>query len=235
MLGFLNTIFKLKIFLICLILLLGGVIYFMSLNYLSGWSVNNILNIGSLILSIVLPFIIGYYYNIYHNQKSAIEELSKNVIGLLEYANELESLSRDEKFLNEYNVMGMCYDAPFFRKEISMLYILGIYFNNVKWYEHQMYNLPINFKELISKICKKYLEIDPLMIKYDHISLEIITGVLPPYRYKYHNTNDILKEFFDLLIHNSKNSYKSTFKEIFDDLNKVKIEKYNIDGEWQYT
>lgn len=121
------------------------------------------------------------------------------------------------------------------RKEISMLYILGIYFDNVKWYEHQMYNLPIDFKECINEICKKYLKIDPLMKKYTFISLELITGVLPPYHYTYHNTNSLLKEFFELLISNSKNSYKSSFEDILKDLNNVKIEKYYIDDEEEYT
>lgn len=211
------------------------VIYFMSLNYLSGWSVNNILNICSVILSIVLPFVIGYYFNVYHDQKSAIDELSKTVLNLWEEAKELESLSKDDEFFKMYHIMDMCYDASYFRKEISMLYILGIYFDNVKWYEHQMYNLPIDFKECINEICKKYLKIDPLMKKYTFISLELITGVLPPYHYTYHNTNSLLKEFFELLISNSKNSYKSSFEDILKDLNNVKIEKYYIDDEEEYT
>ena len=54
--------------------ILAGVIILMSMQYLSNPSIINIINIAELLLSIVLPFVIGYYYNIYHDQKSAIDE-----------------------------------------------------------------------------------------------------------------------------------------------------------------
>ena len=236
--SFLNTIKKLKIFLIILTLLLIFVFILMIRQYLLNLSMNNILNIGELLLSIVLPFIIGYYYNIYQNQKSAIEELAEAVFNLLIDAKTLEYITHNKSFFENNEIINsdIYFKENYFKKEISMLYHLGIYFDNIKWYNHQMYNLPINFKEQISNICKSYLEIDPLMERYNTVSIEVfINSIYAPYHYTYHATNDILKEFFNLLISNYNGQYQQVFIDFLNDLNNVEINEYYLNGKKYYT
>ena len=217
--------------------ILAGVIILMSMQYLSNPSIINIINIAELLLSIVLPFVIGYYYNIYHDQKSAIDELSKIVLTLWEDAKELESKAFDENyFKNEIINSDIHKKAKCYQKEVSMLYILGIHFNNIKWYDHQMYKLPIDFEEQIQEICNAYLNIDPLMNRFTYVSLDnFIDSYYVPYHYTYHNTNNHLKKFFKLLVVNSSKKYKSRLNEIIEYLNKIKTEEYYVNGEKYYT
>lgn len=233
----LNTILKLKLFLITMTVILAGVIILMSMQYLSHPSIITILNIVELLLSIILPFVIGYFYNIYHEQKSAVDELSKIVLTLWQEAKELESKAFDEEyFKNKTTNSDIHKKSKCYQKEVSMLYILGIYFDNIKWYEHQMYKLPINFKEQIQEICNAYLNIDPLMNRYTYVSLDFfIDSYYVPYHYTYHNTNEPLKKFFKLLLVNSSKKYKSSLNEIIEYLNKIKIEEYYFNGEKCYT
>lgn len=236
--SYLNTLLRLKIFLISLTLIFSVVFILMIYQYLLDLSVLNILNIINLFLSILLPFLIGYYYSIYHDQKSAINELSKIVYKLLNDAKTLESISKDEEFFKKNQIMNydIYLNENYLKREISMLYYLGIYFDNVKWYNHHLYNLPINFKKQINTICETYLEIDPLMGKYSYVSINVfIASMHAPYHYTYHNTNDILKEFFMLLISNYNGEYQKDFKDFIDDLNNVEIEEYYFNGKLCHT
>lgn len=236
--SYLNTLLRLKIFLISLTLISIVVFIGMIYQYLLNLSTSNVLNIINLFLSIVLPFIIGYYYSIYHDQKSAINELSEVIFELLNDAKNLESITKDEEFFKKNQIFNynIYYNENYFKREISMLYYLGIYFDNVKWYNHHMYNLPINFKKQINAICKTYLEIDPLMEKYSYVSIDVfIDSMYVPYHYTYHNTNDILKEFFNLLISNYNGKYQKDFKDFINDLNNVEIKEYYLNGELYHT
>ena len=236
--SYLNTLLRLKIFLIGLTLIFIVVFILMTYQYLLNLSPVNVLNIINLFLSILLPFLIGYYYNIYHDQKSAIKELSKIVYKLLNDAKTLESITKDEEFFKKNQIVNydLYFNVNYFKREISMLYYLGIYFDNVKWYEHHMYNLPINFKKQINAICETYLEIDPLMGRYSYVSIDVfIDSMYAPYHYTYHNTNEIQKEFFNLLISNYNGKYQKDFKDFIDDLNNVEIEEYYLNGELCHT
>lgn len=132
-----NSIRKLKIFLVILIILLAISVLFTIWQYLS---MTHVLYVSGAILSIVLPFIIGYYYNVYHDQKNAIAELHDIIVELWANAKEIESKANDKNYFKENNVLncGVFYKASCLQKEISLLYILGFYFDTVKWYNHQL-------------------------------------------------------------------------------------------------
>lgn len=232
----LDTIRKLRTVLWILGISIGIVEYIMVNQYLTNLSAINLLNILGVILSLVLPLLFGYYYNEYHNQKTAINELYKIIIELWENAKEMESKANNENYFKKNEIFNyeVFFEAKCLQKEVSILYILGFYFNNVKWYNHQLYNLPINFKQKISELCKTNLEIDDTIVKYSTISIEeFIRHHLLPIQYGYYNTNPILKEFFEFLILNSDKNY-SDYVEILTELNKVKIEKINLNGEYYY-
>lgn len=228
----LDTIHKLKIFLWILGIAIGIVELIMIRQYLVELNTINLINIIGVILSVILPFFFGYYYNEYHNQKTAIEDLHNIIVKLWKSAKEMESKANDENFFKEIKIFNsnIFFEAKCFQKEISILYIMVFYFNNLKWYDHQLYNLPTNFKEKISELCEFTLQIDDTIFKYNSISIEEIMyhGVLP-YNFKYQNTTPILKEFFKFLINNSNKNY-SEYNEIFLELTKIplNVEDYYI-------
>lgn len=222
----LNTIRRYKIFLWILGISLAIVEMFMVRQYLSNLNTINLINIVGSVLSIVLPFLFGYYYNEYHNQKMAINELSKIIIELWDDAKEMESKANNQKYFEENEIFNykVFLGATCLQKEVSLLYILGFYFYNIKWYNHQLYNLPINFKQEISKICEVNLKIDDTLQRYSNISIEeFARHMLLPLPYGYYNTNSILKEFFEFLIINSDGKCPE-YAEILAELKKVKIE-----------
>lgn len=51
----------------------------------------------------------------------------------------------------------------------------------------------------------------------------------------YHATNDILKEFFNLLISNYNGQYQQVFIDFLNDLNNVEINEYYLNGKKYYT
>ena len=111
------------------------------------------------------------------------------------------------------------YKAECFKKEVSILYILGFYFTNVKWYNHKLYNLSDNFKEKISELCDYNLTLDDTILKYNDISIdEFIRQQLIPLAYHHRTTNNFLKEFFMFLIENSDKNQE--YKKIYDELKK---------------
>lgn len=103
------------------------------------------------ILTIICPLIFGYYLNSFLNQRMAINELSQLMIDLWFEAYKIEENSLDKEFFEITQPInwGMYYNQIYFKKEVSFLYILGIYFNNLKWHNHELYYLPKEFKEKI--------------------------------------------------------------------------------------
>lgn len=232
-----NSLSKLRYFLWTLSIWLVFAVFFTIWQSLLNLDIFTAFYVIGVIFSVVLPFVIGYYYNVYHDQKIAINELCKTVLELWEDAKELEDRSKDKKFFEENEVINMdvFYQAPCLEKEVSMLYILGFYFDNVKWYDHQLYKLPIDFKQKISELCKINLEIDGNILQYDCISMdEFIRRMLLPIQYAHYNTNPILKEFFEFLISNS-DSHVEDLKGILAELNKVEFEKFIVDGKEYFT
>ena len=214
-----NTIQKLKIFLWILAILLALSVLFTIWQYLS---IPNIFYVSGVISSIILPFIIGYYYNVYHDQKNAINELYDIIKNLWADAKEIEAKANDKNYFIENEVFNcqVFYEAQCLQKEVSLLYILGFYFDTVRWYNHQLYNLPINFKDKISWLCKINLMIDNEILNYDCISLEeFIRHQLLPIQYGYCITVPVLKNFFDFLILNSDN--KTEYNEILTYLEEI--------------
>lgn len=92
----------------------------------------------------------------------AINELSQLMIDLWFEAYKIEEKSLDKEFFEITQPInwGMYYNQIYFKKEVSFLYILGIYFNNLKWYNHELYYLPKEFKEKIRELSNISLEID---------------------------------------------------------------------------
>lgn len=232
----LDNQYKLKIFLILLFITIVIVEFLMIRQYLSDFTNANLINIVGSILSIVLPFLFGYYYSIYHNQKNAIYELCKIIEELWDDAKEIESKANNKQFLEEncrFN-SDIIYNNRCLQKEVSLLYILGFYFYNLKWYHHQLYNLPINFKQKIRELCDENLKIGDCILEYNTISVEefSLRGLLP-IQYGYYNTNFILKDFFEFLICNVDGNFP-VLTEILLDLNNVKIEYVYLNGEKCY-
>lgn len=214
-----NTIQKLKIFLWILIILLAVSVLFTIWQYLS---IPNIFYVLGVISSIILPFIIGYYYNVYHDQKNAINELHDIIMNLWANAKEIEAKANDKNYFIQNEVFNcqVFYKATCLQKEISLLYILGFYFDTVRWYNHQLYKLPMNFKDKINWLCKINLMIDNEILNYNCISLEeFIRHQLLPIQYGYWITVPVLKNFFEFLILNSDN--KTEYNEILKDLEEI--------------
>lgn len=231
-----DTLYKLKIFVWILAISVVIVEILMIRQFFSNLNGNNLINIAESILSIVLPFYLGYYYWEYRNQKKAINELCKIISKLWENAKDIESKANDKQFLEEKEIFNrdLIYNNSCLQKEVSMLYILGFYFDNIKWYNHQLYYLPVNFKQKISWLCKENLKIDGGILNYTSISFEeFVRGCLLPIQYGYKNTNPVLKKFFVFLINNVDKDYP-ILTEILIELSTVKIESFYIDGEKCY-
>ena len=234
----LDSIYKLKIFIIFLSIFLVIIVLLMCLPYLLNLSVLNSLNVITTILSIVLPFIIGYYYSIYVTQKSAINELSKKILKLWSDACHLEYISTDDNFFQnaEFINSDIFHNAKCFKKEISILYILGVYFDNIKWYEHQMYYLPDNFKVKIDIICKTYVEIDYLMSEFTSTSFyDFVQKIHVPVQYNYKNTQNALLTFFEFIIDNSDKNFKKDFEIIYNEIKKHEITYIIFNGKREYS
>jgi len=234
----LDSIYKLKMLIVFLLILLVIVVILMCLPYLLNLSVLNSLNVVTTILSIVLPFIIGYYYSIYVTQKSAINELSKKILKLWSDACHLEYISTDDNFFQnaEFINSDIFHNARCFKKEISILYILGVYFNNIKWYEHQMYYLPDNFKVQIDIICKTYVEIDYLMLEFTSTSFyDFVQKIYIPMQYNHKNTQNVLLNFFEFIISNSDKNFKKDFEIIYNEIKKHEITYSIVNGKREYS
>ncbi|WP_296851862.1 hypothetical protein [uncultured Methanobrevibacter sp.] len=231
-----DTFHKLKIFVWILGIGVAIAEILVIRQFLSDLNNTNLINILGSILLIVLPFILGYYYWEYRNQRNAINELCEAISELWDDAKEFESKANNKQFLEENEIFNsdLIYKNNCLQKEVSLLYILGFYFDNLKWYNHQLYNLPINFKQKIRWLCKSNLEFGDIILRYNSISFEEFSrsGLLP-IQYGYYNTNPILKEFFEFLISNVDGNY-SILNEILTDLNNVKIEYVNLNGEKCY-
>lgn len=217
----LDTIQKLRNFLVILVISIVIVETFTVKQWLFDLNTINLINIFASILSVVLPFLLGYYYNEFKVQKSAIDELYIIISELWKNAEEMESKANNEKFFTENEIMnwGVFYKKECLQKEVSILYILGFYFTNVKWYNHKLYNLPDNFKEKISELCEYNLTLDDIILKYNDISIdEFIRHQLMPLAYHHGTTNKFLKEFFMFLIENSDKNQE--YIKIYDELKK---------------
>ena len=205
-----DSLHKLKIFVWSLVVCVIIVEICMIRQFFSDLSDNNLINIVGSVLSIVLPFYLGYYYWEFRNQKNAIKELCDVIYELWESAKDMESKANNKIFLDKYFPYHsvLIYKKEFLQKEVSLLYSLGFYFDNVKWYHNQLYNLPIDFKQKIRELCKINLEIDDTILQYNSISIEEFSRRdLFPIQYGYFNAIPILKDFFKFLINNVDGNY----------------------------
>ena len=166
-----DTFHKLKIFVWILGIGVAIAEILVIRQFLSDLNNTNLINILGSILLIVLPFILGYYYWEYRNQRNAINELCEAISELWDNAKELESKANNKQFLEENEIFNsdLIYENTCLQKEVSLLYILCFYFDNLKWYNHQLYNLPINFKQKIYWLCKSNLEFGDTILRYNYI------------------------------------------------------------------
>lgn len=162
-------------------------------------------NIGSTILTIIIPFILGIHCTEYNLQMDAINELSEVIIKLWDDACELEKDAQKD------------YDkCPIYlQKEVSIFYILGVYFDNLHWYNHELYNLPIDMKEMIKEICNYYKRIDYNLTTYKTISyIRFKESIYYPIKFKTSNTQSRLEKFFEIVINNTSREYSKDLENI---------------------
>lgn len=177
------------------------------------------------ILTIICPLIFGYYLNTFLNQRLAINELSQLMVDLWFEAYKIEEKSIDKEFFEITQPInwGMYYNQIYFKKEVSFLYILGIYFNNLKWYNHELYSLPKEFKEKIRELSNISLEIDPQMAQHKIFLFEEFVYTLHvPYMYNKNNSIPPLIDFFKFLTRNCTSKYETKLKIILNYLESVK-------------
>lgn len=177
------------------------------------------------ILTIICPLLFGYYLNTFLNQRQAINELCQLMLDLWFEASKIEEKSKDKEFFETRQPInwGMYYNQTYFNKEISILYISGIYFNNLKWYNHELYYLPTEFKEKIRELSNISLEIDPQMDRHKCFLFEEFLYTLhTPYMYNRGNSVPILIDFFNFLTENYTSKYKTKLKIILNYLKSTK-------------
>lgn len=230
-----DTLYKLKVFVLFLTVCVVIVEVLMIRQFISNLNGDNLINITGSILSVVLPFYLGYYYWEFRSQKKAINELCEIISESWQHAKEMESKANNKQYLEKNIIFNLdiIYNNVCLQKEVSLLYILGFYFDNIKWYNHQLYNLPINVKQKINWLCKLNIEIDDMILQYSSISLEEFSRrMLLPIQYGYYNTCPILKEFFEFIINVDENC--PIINEILIDLNKVNNNYVYFNGEKYY-
>ena len=169
---------------------------------------NITLNIMSTILTIIIPFICGVHYTRYNSQIEAIDELSEIIINLWGDACELENHALNDK--NDKRPI-----AQYLQKEVSIFYILGVFFDNLHWYNHELYNLPIDIKETIKEICIVYPLINSNLTSYKTVSyLQFKESCYFPISFTHSNTQYHLKNFLEIVIYNTSEKYSKKLEEI---------------------
>lgn len=185
-----------------------GIISIVSLIICNVNLINNItLNIISTILTIIVPFILGIHCTKYNSQREAINELSEVIIKLWDNACELE---KDAQKDNDG-----CQIPIYLQKEVSIFYIFAVYFDNLHWYNHELYNLPIDIKEMIKEFCTCYQFIDYNLTNYKIISyIQFKDSCYYPINFEYSNTQFRLKKFFEIVIKNTSEEYSKDLENI---------------------
>ena len=179
---------------------------------------NITVNILSTILTIIIPFIMGIHCTNYNSQMKAMNELSEVIIKLWDNACELEKDAQKDNIESRVPI--------YLQKEVSIFYILGVYFDNLHWYNHELYNLPRDMKEMIKEICTYYPRINYNLTTYKIISyIQFKESGYYPISFEHSKTQPHLKKFFEIVINNTSKKYSKDLENIKKIIITASVEK----------
>lgn len=197
---------------------------------INNFSLKILSNTLGIILTVICPLIIGELHNEYKVKKAAINELCEKIIKVWDKASENDKLSKDKKSLedNQNIRLGaeMIYDTWNFDKEVGIVYLLTIYFVNVKWYEHNLFNLPNEYKEKIREYLDDSKGIHFNILDYKSTDLEDLSQ--EDYsRFTPMNTKNFIEPFLTLIQKECSLKNKKKINEIIE-CRRAYDEKWNL-------
>lgn len=175
-----NNLHQIKICIVLFsILLIIGIFLTIYSSFITNLYPKIVILLISLILTILCPFIIGELHNEFKVKNEAINELCEKICMVWQKAIENEKKSKDEEYLKKHPEIRagkkLIFKSWNFDKEVGIVYLLAIYLVNVKWYEHHLFNLPLEYKEQIKNYLNECEKIHFNLLSYEQMDLEYLS------------------------------------------------------------